>query len=155
MIFLQLINDIFNRAVILAHQSSAQSVTQHFDRKMADKLVLAFEENLFESLRPLKGEAIGHLPAGVDGLPSIFGSPPADGLEIFQTEAQRIDPVMAGGTGRILAVDAQTFTQGFGRLTLSVLREFGDIGRRGWRWSAQDGFHYPFAPQNRAGTVRK
>ena len=74
---------------------------------------------------------------------AIVGAPAAEDVEVFEGEADGIEPRVAGGAGFGFGVEGEEIADGFG--TANVGLHSGHAGRR-WRWwLADEAFHDPGA----------
>src|SRR5258706_16316868 len=87
---------------IVTLQPAAERVHQNLLGKAPDERVtVTFEKRLQLSWR-LEGSAIRQGAGGVHGKFAVLGSPSPDGVEVLESEAERVHPRMAGGANRIL-----------------------------------------------------
>ena len=69
------------------------------------ELILALDQSFAEFRNTLERGAAGKFAGGIDGLLRFISlAPAADGIEVFQSEAERIDLAMALGAGGNLTV---------------------------------------------------
>ena len=131
-------------AGVFTVESAAEGEAEQFGGEVADEEILPGEEGCFELAGSVEARAIGEFAGGVNG-EAVFGGPPEpEYVVIFERKAERIEPVMAGRAGRVLAMQHQAGPQCGGRGTL-VFWQYGHVGRRGRRGCAQDGIKDPFA----------
>ena len=121
-------------------EAASQSVGEEFLRQAAAEVLLLFQHEAFEIIRPRKGGAVGQFPTRVDGLGhiSLVSSPGTDGVIVLETEAKWINLAMATGAGRVLAVFDHAFSQGQGDLSFLVGLDLASIGRGRGRRIAQE-----------------
>ena len=80
----------------------------------------------------------------------LAGSPAADGVEVFEREAERVDLLVAGGTGGVRGMGFELHADRRLRLVARRRRERLDVRRRRRRRSAEDRFGDPHAAMDRA-----
>ena len=106
--------------------------------------------------RPVDGRAVGQHARRVDrgaGF-AVLVAPSADGVEVLEREAERIDDAVAGVAGRIGAVRLEALAHRRRELALDVLDEPLDVRRRLRRRRAEDVLEHPSAAQHRRSPIR-
>lgn len=72
----------------------------------------AGEEGVFQAGDAGEGGAVGQAAAGVDGAVVFLGAPAADGVEVFEGEADGVHDVVATGADGFLAVGGEALADG-------------------------------------------
>ena len=95
--------------------------------------------------------AVGQEAGGIDGGGGAgpLLAPAADGVVIFQHEADGIDAAMATGAGGGLGVGGEQFA--WCGAAVGVGGEGGHVLWRRWRWHAEDVFQHPHAANDGLG----
>ncbi len=93
----------------------------------------------------LKGLAADEVAGGVDGFAVVFGAEAADGVEVFEGEADGIEEGVAAGAGGFFAMGGELFTEGEFLLAAFAFIDRGDALGCGWGWGAEDVFEEEFA----------
>ena len=95
---------------------------------------------------------VGHGFAGlIHDLVAVLGAPLADGVEVLQSEADRIDLAVAARALRLLLVGEKALAR---REDLArETSDLGDVGRRGRRRIVKELAQDPGASLDRAGVV--
>jgi len=103
---------IVNDAVVKPIQLPAKGESGHLAGQMAEDLLFACQENLFEPLRSFVDFARGQGPFGIERL-TVKGLPPsAQHIVVLETKTQRIHPVMTSRAVSLKPVQFELLTQG-------------------------------------------
>ncbi len=128
-------------------EAAAEAVDQQFFGEAAGELLgFLVTEQGFELLDALEGAAAGEGAGGVDGGVAVVRAPGADGVEVFEAEAERVELGVTAGAAGVGAVLFEALAEcalegAFGL----VVFEGGNVGGRGRRRGAEDLFEDVFA----------
>ena len=92
--------------------AAAEGEGEEFFGEGAGKEFGAEEESPFEAGDAIKFTAVGEAAAGVDFLVVFLGAPTADGVEVFEREADGVHHIVTTGAGGIFAVFGEALADG-------------------------------------------
>ena len=88
---LEALDDFIHGRRVVVFEAATERVGQKFFGQRAVKfLAMIFGENFFQVFHVLKRFAGHQLAGGVHGISRFVGAPQAEGVEIFQREAERV-----------------------------------------------------------------
>ena len=131
--------DRAKRRHVVVRRRPAEGVREELVREPADELVAVRHQHVPELVGALKLRSVGKHARRVDGQMSFARPPLPDAIEVFERESERIHPLMAPRTDRVLAVCFHPLAHRLLRaLPRARLRERRHIRRRRRRRRAED-----------------
>lgn len=142
--------DAIDDGFVGALEAAAEGVDQELFGEAAEERLAAVKQQLFEFAGAVEFSGAGQSAGGVDGCLAIEVAPFADGIKIFEAEAEGIHAAVATGTGGILAMGFHLHAEGEAAIALGLLKRGDGRGRRRGR-RVEEIFEDPAAAQNRGG----
>src|SRR5687767_11120063 len=97
-VLLEIGNDPVHGTRIFEGQTATQSVPQHLVRQMTDEKIFLAEQHGAELIGSVERRTVWQYTLGVDRFSGVLGAPPPQNVVIFQTEADRVDAIVARST---------------------------------------------------------
>src|SRR2546425_5550744 len=126
---LRVLNDLADRGHIVILEAASKRVSQHFLRHDADENLPLADERLAQANDAVEGGAVEQRSRWIDPSAFVVRSPMANGVEVFQSEPDRVHRFVAARADGVLAMLLHAFPQ---RERLSAFRIF--LQRRNVRW---------------------
>lgn len=146
------LDDLVDGAFVVMFEAAAEGVSEKFFGEAADEIVAFLaEEDGAEFGGGGEFFAGDEFAGGVDGGGAVLVAPGADGVKVFEAEADGVHAGVAGGADGVFAVLLHFLAEGAGELFL--VGEFGDVGRRRGRGCAEKVFEDPFAAFDGRGAI--
>ncbi|HYF33911.1 MAG TPA: hypothetical protein VD994_01365, partial [Prosthecobacter sp.] len=99
---------------ILKTEFATEGEGEHAADQMTQEFVLTMLEQIrAESGSAGEGNATGEFAGGIDRTAGFSRAIAADGVEVFKTETERVNLVMAGGAGLAAAMGGEFFAKRF------------------------------------------
>src|SRR6185437_173965 len=95
-IFFGFVHDGTKCGHVVVFDATAERIGHQVFGSDADKLRRVAHQGITQTFQAIKLAAVDQEAGGIDGVSGVLGAPSADGVEIFEREADRIHDLMAG-----------------------------------------------------------